>query len=643
VTTSHLPRRAVVGAALAASLIGTGLVAAFAADPPPCTTFTDPKGDSAPADAPFLPAGEDDLDITGVTFEAADSNLSVSIYVAALNVAPEYSFGDEFQTAFKHGGKLVELYAYRYNPTDMGTLAEQFYDQTGMDVDGEAAATTMKVTYDEKASRVTFSLPLAELEKATSTPTTGALLTELAAQSSGDDLAVGERWDDAAAPKDTTYAIGSACGGGAAPVAAAPSATPEASASPSPAASPDPSASPTPTSASPVSGGAAPAAAGMPTADCFAAKDPKGDASVGVINGAPGLPNDPDLDISGLTVGTAGPNLVAYFKVDKLDVGPASTDGHRFTVNFTFNKHTFALAGSAYANAENGQVRDGLASTGQFSHVTQLSVDGKSLTDPAGRTAPGFVDSGLKYTFDVKNSYVIASLPLADIEKHGKAPVAGATFTGLYAISAADTDAVSNQADVVPDGSTASAPGKLTYAVGDNHCFAAPTPPLSSVGAVKAQYGDVAAVAAKLADGAGAPLAGKTLTFSLGAAKATGLTGADGVAKAALTVKDKAGKRSLKVTGEGASISVPFTVLVEKTALKVTGSKGTIAATLSDDDKKPVVGQALTFTAGSKKATVKTDAKGVAKVAGFAPGAAVKVTYAGAAGMYAAANGSAKA
>ena len=85
---------------------------------------------------------------------------------------------------------------------------------------------------------------------------------------------------------------------------------------------------------------------------------------------------------------------------------------------------------------------------------------------------------------------------------------------------------------------------------------------------------------------------------------------------------------------------MPFTVLVEKTALKVTGSKGTVAATLSDDDKKPVAGQPVTFTAGSKKATVKTDAKGVAKVAGFAPGTTVKVTYAGAAGMYSAAAGS---
>jgi hypothetical protein len=381
-------------------------------------------------------------------------------------------------------------------------------------------------------------------------------------------------------------------------------------------------------------------------ADCFAAKDPKGDASVGILVGAPGLPNDPDLDLTGLTVGTAGPNLVAYIKVDKLDVGPASTDGHRFTVNFTFNKHTFALAGSAYANAQNGQLRDGLASTGQFSHVTQLSVDGKSLTDPAGRTAPGFVDSGLKYTFDIKNSYVVASLPLADIEKYGKAPVAGATFTGLYAISAADTDAVSNQADAVPDGSTSSAPGKLTYAVGDNHCFAAAAPaagPLTNVGVTKAQYGDVAAVAAKLIDSAGAPVAGKTLTFVIGSAKATGVTGADGVAKAALTVKDKAGKRTLKLTGAGASASVAFTVLVEKTVLNATGSKGTIAATLADDDKKPVAGQAVTFTAGSKKATVKTDANGVAKAAGFAPGTTVKVSYPGAAGMYSAAAGSAKA
>jgi hypothetical protein len=642
VTTSHLPRRALVGAVLAASVIGGGLVAAFADDAPAgaCPTWTDPAGDATTGQEPTGTFTDDQMDILSASLANDGANVVATIGDVKMGDTAS-DFGDEFHINFTIDGKQLRAYADRG-----GSAGDPLTSPVGFGAgftsitDGTSGAATAK--YDTKANTVTITGTVVELSKALGADATGKVATAIVAETRDYIPRVGGFVYDDAATKGT-FTIAADCGGGgASPVIAAPSAAPDPSASPSPSASPEPSGSASPT-ASPAPGGA-PAAAGAPVADCFAAKDPKGDAAVGVISGAPGLPNDPDLDLAGLTLGTAGPNLVAYLKVDKLDVGPASTDGHRFTVNFTFNKHTFALAGSAYANAQNGQLRDGLASTGQFSHVTQLSVDGKSLTDPAGRTAPGFVDSGLKYTFDTKTSTVSASLPLADVEKYGKAPVAGATFTGLYAISAADTDAVSSQADVVPDGSTASAPGKLTYAVGDNHCFAAAASagPLTNVGVTKAQYGDVAAVAAKLVD-AGAPVSGKTLTFALGASKATGVTGADGVAKATLTVNDKAGRRTLKITGAGASTTVPFTVLVEKTTLKVTGGKGTVAAALSDDDKKPVAGQPVTFTAGSRTATVKTDAKGVAKVAGFAPGTTVKVSYPGAGGMYSAAAGSAKA
>jgi hypothetical protein len=143
-------------------------------------------------------------------------------------------------------------------------------------------------------------------------------------------------------------------------------------------------------------------------------------------------------------------------------------------------------------------------------------------------------------------------------------------------------------------------------------------------------------------DAAGAPVAGKPVTFTLDNSKASGTTGADGIAKAALLVKEKAGKRSLVISAEGASTTVAFTVLVEKTALKAVGGKGGVTATLTDDDKSPVAGQVITFTSGSKKVTAKTDAKGVAKATGLPPGN-VKVAYAGAAGMYAASSTTTKA
>lgn len=623
-TTSRLPRRAAVGALLSASLVGTALLASAAE--PPCMTFTDPKGDSRPAHIPTSPSqlAEEGLDLTGVTFDSPGTDLQVALQVVNLHAAPEFSLGDAFYARFKHGGKAVELYAYRYNPTAIGDALALEFPQFGMRVAGKDVPSKMKMTYDEKLEKVVFTVPVADLEKATATPAAGSALTDLTAEAAGDNVISADAWDTAAAPKDMTHALGSACGAGgaAAPAPAAPSAAP--SAPPAPPA------------------GGAPAAAGAPMADCFTAKDPKGDAKY-----AGQAPYDADMDITGLTLGTTADALVAYFKVEKLAAGPSGLDGHRFAVNFTFNKHTFTASGSAFKTATAGAVRDGLAATGRVGKVTQLAVDGGPTipTDAAGAQAavagPGFVASGLKYVFDVKTSTVMMSLPLADIVKYGKAPTEGAVLNAVFASASADSSTLSFPYDTVPDGGSATA-SKLTYTMGDNACFAPATPPLSSVGAVKAQFGDTAPVAAKLVDAAGAPVAGKEVTFALGESKATGTTGTDGIAKAALLVREKAGTRSLSITSEGTTISTEFTVLVEKTVLKATGSKGNVTATLTDDDRQPVAGQVITFTSGSKKVTTKTNKSGVAK-AGFAPGSAVTVTYAGVAGEYSASKTTARA
>ena len=167
-----------------------------------------------------------------------------------------------------------------------------------------------------------------------------------------------------------------------------------------------------------------------------------------MLNGS--VPNDPDIDLTNMTLGSDAKNLYAYLKVDKLADGPQFHDGHRFYVNFTFNKHTFTAAGSAFKNDGSAQLKDGLAQTGQVAHVTQLAVDGvSSATDPERVTGngPGFVDSGLKYVFDVKTSTVTAILPIADIEKYGKAPVAGGLFASVYAGAYGDAYAVAQPAD----------------------------------------------------------------------------------------------------------------------------------------------------------------------------------------------------
>jgi hypothetical protein len=209
--------------------------------------------------------------------------------------------------------------------------------------------------------------------------------------------------------------------------------------------------------AAPIGAGLLPLA--MASAEgCNALTDPKGDSEF-KPQGAATLDRDPNLDILSIDHAVEGDMFVSTIKVADLINAPANHFGDQFAAGYA-----------------HGQIRNGAASTGQFSAVTQLSVNGPPLTDPNGRTNPGFVQSGLKFTFDQKNSYVIATLPIADVEKYGKAPYAGATLEGVYVTSATDTDLLASQADVLPDGTTSSAPSKLTYAAGDNAASRLPCP-----------------------------------------------------------------------------------------------------------------------------------------------------------------------
>ncbi|MCU1592586.1 MAG: hypothetical protein JWP11_3842 [Frankiales bacterium] len=638
-TTSHLPRRAVVGAVLATSLIGGGLAVAFAEDAPAagaCPSWSDPAGDATTAQAPVPPLSDDQMDIVGVSLTNDGANVVAAIKVTKLGDTAS-DFGDEYHVNFTLAGKAMQVYTDR-GASQGDPLTSPVGFDSGFYNITDSTSGAAKSVYDLKTNTVTITGTVAELSKALGSDASGKTATALVAESqdylSNPVQSTGFLYDDA--PTKLTFTVGADCAGGAAPVAAAPA----------PSAVPSPDVSPAPAPAPPVAGGGDPSK--LPNADCSLAKDPKGDASIKLNASAPGMPNDPDLDLTSMTLGSDDKNLYAYLKLDKLAAGPAVHDGHRFYVNFTFNKHNFTAAGSAYKDAPAASLKDGLAQSGQVAHVTQLAVDGvSSATDPNRfvGAGTGFVSSGLKFVFDVKTSTVTAVLPIADIEKYGKAPVAGAVFSGVYGGSYGDAFAVANPADAIPDGATTPATSKLTWSVGDNACFGAAAPaasPLSNVGVVKAQYGDTAAVAAKLVDAAGAPVAGKTVSFTVGASTASGVTGADGIAKSALVIKDKAGKRSLVLASDALTTSVPFTVLVEKTALKATGAKGAVTATLTDDDKKPVVGQVVTFASGSKTVTAKTDAKGVAKASGL-PAGNIKVSYAGAAGMYTAASTTTKA
>ena len=380
---------------------------------------------------------------------------------------------------------------------------------------------------------------------------------------------------------------------------------------------------------------AAPDAAPAPTADCNTYADPKGDSVVSPLNGGPGMA-EPDLDLTGLVLQSTPEAFRAYFRVDKLAARPQATPGHSFYAYFTVNKKLVNLIGTAYSPEQMGMIQDGAAAAtagtpAQRSPKTRMTVDGT------------YVPSKLTAVFDTKASMVTLSIPREELAKAVDGFDDGTVLTKVSGRSLAATPVVGLFVDSTAKDNAAASSEAETWTVGDNACFAPPVPPLSSVGAVAAQHGDVAAVAAKLVDAAGAPVAGKEVAFALGASTATGTTGADGVAKALLVVKEKAGARTLTLTADETTVSAPFTVTVEKTALRATGGGGAVVATLTDDDSKPVSGQVVTFSAGAVKKTSRTDAKGVAKASGFPAGSAVSVTYAGAPGQYAASKAAAKA
>lgn len=365
----------------------------------------------------------------------------------------------------------------------------------------------------------------------------------------------------------------------------------------------------------------APAASGLPTVGCNTVTDPKGDGSTGSQEGLPGgAPNDADLDITGVVFQTEPGKVTSYIRVDKLAAAPSPGLGHYWVVEFSALGKDVKFASSR------------LVEPLQTAYSAAFLSDVVKIGGTTNKTIK------LTATYDTKNSMVVLSADRAALEKALGGPLAGTSLSKLHAESGFHVVTGYEAADY------ADAKAGDAFAVDSNACFAPPAPaasPLTNVGATAAQYGDTAAVAAKLVDASGAPVAGKMVSFTLGSAKAVGTTGPDGVANASLVVTAKAGQASLALASDDLTATVPFTVLVEQTALKAVNTKGTVTATLTDDDKTPVAGQVITFTLGSKKATAKTDAKGDAKVSGF-PAGNVKATYAGAPGMYAGSSETAK-
>lgn len=259
-----------------------------------------------------------------------------------------------------------------------------------------------------------------------------------------------------------------------------------------------------------------------PAAGCQTISDAAGDAHV---NNTTQIPSDPDLDITGVALRSTGESLMAYIKVSDLKAGPSTTDGHRFTLDFTFNGHVFSASGSAYKNGT-GVIRDTLAETGQAGGTTALGVDVPSLTAVPPATDKGFKESGLHVTFDQTRDYVVVDLPIADIVKYGGKAFTG-RITNVDARSTIDNYAVGTIADTTNPNNTQTTDPKVAWTVGDNKCFTVATKLALSV----KKYVSTRTVTAKLTTATGQALPGKSVVFYLNGRKhSTVKTAANGTA-----------------------------------------------------------------------------------------------------------------
>lgn len=617
-----MSRRAIGG--LVAGLVVAGLVpfvtGAFAAS---CPSFTDPAGDDSFAESGVV-GHDDDLDIVNVTYSSDAERVSGAIKVAKLKTGPDNFPGDRFAVTFKVNGKTIQMFSYRYDPPEQHLVIDQAYNTTGGTVDGanpSPAFSTIETKYDVTASVVTISVKRSELDRVSGAATAGKPLSALGATSAAAVARTNFLSDTATAPATLTYDVGTACTGGtpgpapttSASPTASPTASPSPSATPSPTASPSPSGTPSPT---PSPTGTTPAPAGLPAAGCNTVADPKGDAK----HLPAGIP-EPDLDITGLVMQATATDLKSYLRLDKLGTSPDTALGHTFYTLFTVNKKVVSLAASGFDPAVLGDVADDAASAsgGALQPTVRMVVAGT------------YVPSGIKATFDVTNSMVVISVPRADVAKAVGVPFTdGTELTALYGRTASSYGPVVGGFYVdssAPDNGTVST---AKWSTGANECFGPLPGKLVNAGATSVQFTDAATVGAKLTTAAGAPLSGRTVTFTVGSKTVSAKTASNGIAKAALNPGLVAGAYTLVTSFAGDSLaakvstSTPFTVAVEKTKLVLTvaksGTKRTVTARLLDDDNKPVAGQTVNwYVNGKKVASAKTNAAGVVTFTRAAP------------------------
>lgn len=588
-----------LGAVTASAAVAAALVFAGSASAASCPTWTDPSGDASLD----LPMTEDPgLDIVRTTISSTGANVVVQVKVAELS--DDYSGpGDEIGVEMTVNGKELLVYTDRDEGLVAGAGVYNITDETS----GDATA-----KYDVATDTVTITATQAQFDAALGSAGKGKPATAVSGYASWQVLtSPNPTFDTAPAPAGTAIVIGTECAASGTPAPTGP-------AIPSPTTSPSPSTGP----------------ATYPKAGCNTVSDGTGDSGIAPVAGGPAVLGDADLDLTGLVLGTTPTEFVAFLRVADLKALPPHGNGHRFEVSFTHNAkviNIFAQQLDGIVTAEN----DALSSTGV--------VKPNPPVNTGGRVA-GAYDAKLKVTstFDVTNNVVILRLTRASLDEvAGKPAPDGTTVTLVSGASWIVLPTSSHRTDQA----IAATPAAQVYTFGDSPCFEAPAAKLANTGRTSVQYTDAAAVAARLTDSAGQPLAGKTVTFAVGSRSVTARSGSDGVAKAALNPGVTAGAYSLVTSFAGdatagkVSLTTPFSVVAEKTRIVLSvaknGTRRTVTAKLLDDDGRAVAGQVVTWYVNGKKVTTsRTTSAGIATLTTAKPTQTVKVVFTAVTGKY---------
>jgi FKBP-type peptidyl-prolyl cis-trans isomerase 2 len=368
---------------------------------------------------------------------------------------------------------------------------------------------------------------------------------------------------------------------------------------------------------------------GYPTPGCNTFEDIKGDGTP-ILLGPAKLDNDPDLDATGIAIGTSAAELTAAIRLDALKALPAKGNGHQFQVTFTHNAKTITLY-TLQADSTMTQVRS----------VQEAAGSASGFVPATGGMVGTAVEPKLTVssTYDTARSLVILKVDRESLETVTGKPIEGATLTN---VTGTTYMLLANGNKLTADTVQATV---ATYAVGDNKCFPPPPSKLENFSDDTVQYGDQAEVVTQLTNDLDEALEGKTVTFSVGAKKVTAVTDEEGVATAMFDPGALAGHVNLITTFAGddeaaaVTLSSPLIVTQEKTKTTATagrsGTKRTVTAKVLDDDNHPVAGQTVTFLVGTKKlGTAKTSSAGIAVFSGGTAGQTIVASFTAVSGKY---------